>query len=108
MDHPTPIHPRDLAVYSPDKMGKSTIFRSEHVMVGLNAFEPGQEHTLHAHESMDKIYLVIEGRGLFLLEGDDVPMQAGVLLVAPEGTPHGIRNTGTERLLVLVILAPAQ
>ena len=107
MDHPTPIHPRNLAVYSPDKMGKSTIFRSEHVMVGLNAFEPGQEHTLHAHESMDKIYLVIEGRGLFLLEGDDVPMQAGVLLVAPEGTPHGIRNTGTERLLVLVILAPA-
>ena len=107
MDHPTPIHPRDLAVYSPDKMGKSTIFRSEHVMVGLNAFEPGQEHTLHAHEGMDKIYLVIEGRGLFLLEGDDVPMQAGVLLVAPEGTSHGIRNTGTERLLVLVILAPA-
>ena len=107
MEHPTPIHPGDLAVYSPDKMGKSTIFRSEHVMVGLNAFEPGQEHTLHAHESMDKIYLVIEGRGLFLLEGDDVPMQAGVLLVAPEGAPHGIRNTGTERLLVLVILAPA-
>ena len=107
MEHPTPIYPRDHAVYSPDKMGKSTIFRSEHVMVGLNAFEPGQEHTLHAHEDMDKIYLVIEGRGLFLLEGDDVPMQAGVLLVAPEGTPHGIRNTGTARLLVLVILAPA-
>ena len=107
MEHPTPIHPGDLAVYSPDKMGKSTIFRSEHVIVGLNAFEPGQEHTLHTHEGMDKIYLVIEGRGLFLLEGDEIPMQAGVLLVAPEGVPHGIRNTGTERLLVLVILAPA-
>ena len=107
MEHPTPIHPRDHAVYSPDKMGKSTIFRSERVMVGLNAFEPGQEHALHAHEGMDKIYQVIEGRGLFLLDGDDVPMQAGVLLVAPEGTPHGIRNTGTERLLVLVTLAPA-
>ena len=107
MEHPNLIHPGDLAVYSPDKMGKSTIFRSERVMVGLNAFEPGQEHALHAHEGMDKIYQVIEGRGLFLLEGADVPMQAGVLLVAPEGTPHGIRNTGTERLLVLVILAPA-
>ena len=107
MEHPTPIHPGDLAVYSPDKMGKSTIFRSERVMVWLNAFESGQEHALHAHEGMDKVYQVIEGRGLFLLEGDDVPMQAGVLLAAPEGTPHGIRNTGTERLLVLVILAPA-
>ena len=107
MEHPTPIRPRDHAVYLPDKMGKSTIFRSERVMVGLNSFEPGQEHALHGHEGMDKIYLVIEGRGLFLLEGDDVPMQAGVLLVAPEGALHGIRNTGTERLLVLVTFAPA-
>jgi quercetin dioxygenase-like cupin family protein len=88
-------------------MGKSTIFRSERMMVGLNAFEPGQEHALHAHEGLDKVYHVIEGQGLFLLEAGDVPLQAGVLLVAPEGVPHGIRNTGHGRLLVLAILAPA-
>ena len=107
MEHPTVIHPRDYAVYSSDRMGKSTIFRSEHVMVGLNAFEPGQEHALHAHAGMDKVYHVVEGEGLFLLDAEDVPMQAGVLLVAPEGVPHGIRNTGAGRLLVLTILAPA-
>ena len=107
MEHPTPIHPQDHAVYSPDKMGKSTLFRSERVLVGLNAFEPGQEHALHAHDGMDKVYHVIEGQGLFLLEGHEVPMRAGVLLIAPEGAPHGIRNTGTERLLVLAVLAPA-
>ena len=88
-------------------MGKSTLFRSERVMVGLNAFEPGQEHAVHTHQGMDKVYQVIEGQGLFLLEGEEVPMQAGTLLVAPEGVPHGIRNTGAERLLVLAILAPA-
>jgi len=107
MEHPTLIHPRDHAVYSPDRMGKSTIFRSAHVMVGLNAFEPGQEHALHAHAGMDKVYHVVEGEGLFLLETEDIPMQAGALLVAPEGVPHGIRNTGAGRLLVLAILAPA-
>jgi len=107
MEHPTPIDPRDYAIYSHHKMGKSTIFRSDRVMVGLNAFEPGQEHALHAHEGMDKVYQVIEGQGVFLLEDDEVPMEAGVLLVAPEGSPHGIRNTGTGRLLVLAILAPA-
>jgi mannose-6-phosphate isomerase-like protein (cupin superfamily) len=107
MEHPTVIHPRDHAVYSADRMGKSTIFRSEHVMVGLNAFEPGQEHALHAHAGMDKVYHVVEGEGLFLLETEHVPMQAGALLVAPEGVPHGIRNTGAGRLLVLTILAPA-
>jgi quercetin dioxygenase-like cupin family protein len=107
MDHPTPIRPQDHAVYAPDKMGKSTVFRSERVMVGLNAFEPGQEHALHTHAGMDKVYQVIEGEGLFLLDGETVPMQAGVLLVAPDGVPHGIRNTGTGRLLVLAVLAPS-
>jgi mannose-6-phosphate isomerase-like protein (cupin superfamily) len=107
MEHPVAIHPRDHAAYSPDRMGKSTLFRSGHILVGLNAFEPGQEHALHAHAGMDKVYHVIEGQGLFLLETGDVPMQAGVLMVAPEGVPHGIRNTGTGRLLVLTILAPA-
>ena len=99
--------PADLAVWSADKMGKSTIFRSERIMVGLNAFEPGQEHALHAHAGMDKVYHVLEGRGRFLLEDDEVLMEAGQMLVAPEGVPHGIRNDGAERLLVLAILAPA-
>ncbi|MCY4661250.1 MAG: cupin domain-containing protein [Acidobacteria bacterium] len=107
MDHPTPIDPRAEAVYAPDRMGKSTLFRSERLLVGLNAFEPGQEHGLHAHGGMDKLYHVIEGEGLFLLEGREEPMRAGTLLVAPEGVPHGIRNTGPGRLLVLAVLAPA-
>jgi len=47
------------------------------------------------------------GEGLFLLDGRDLPMRAGDLLVAPEGIAHGIRNTGHGRLLVLAILAPA-
>lgn len=107
MDHPTPIRPRDHAVYDPAKMGKSTLFRSSRLLTGLNAFEPGQEHALHTHRGMDKVYYVVEGRGLFLLEGREEAMEAGLLLVAPEGVPHGIRNTGEERLLVLTFLAPA-
>ena len=107
MEHPIPIHPCDYAVYSPTKMGKSTIFRSEHVMVGVNAFEPGQEHTLHTHQGMDKVYQVVEGEGLFLLDGKEIPIKAGILVIIPKGVPHGIRNTGGKRLLLLAILAPA-
>ena len=33
-------------------------------------------------------------QGVFLLEGRELPMRAGDLLVAPEGVPHGVRNTG--------------
>lgn len=107
MTHPSIIHPRDHALFSPVKMGKSTIFESPRLLVGLNAFEPGQEHQLHAHAGQDKVYLVIEGEGLFLLENRELPMKAGEMLVAPEGIPHGVRNTGAARLLVLAVLAPA-
>lgn len=107
MDHPRPIQPANEAVYNPEKMGKATLFKSEHMMVGLNAFEPGQEHKLHAHAGMDKMYQVIEGSGVFLLEDREVAMEAGVLLIAPADVPHGIRNTGSERLLVLTVLSPA-
>jgi quercetin dioxygenase-like cupin family protein len=107
MDHPKAIRPEEHAVFNAQKMGKSTLFRSDRVMVGLNAFEPGQEHALHAHAGMDKVYHVLQGRGLFLLESEEIAMEPGVMLVAPEGIPHGIRNSGTERLVVLAVLAPA-
>ncbi len=107
MNHPTLIRPEEHASWSPDKMGKSTIFRSDRLMVGLNAFEAGQEHKLHAHEGMDKVYQVVEGTGVFILEDREVPMEPGVMLVAPEGVPHGIRNTSGGRLLVIAILGPA-
>ena len=107
MDHPTAFRPVDHAAFSPDRMGKATIFRSDRLLVGLNCFEPEQEHRLHTHEGMDKVYHVLAGRGRFVLEGRELDMEAGMMLVAPEGVGHGIRNTGDERLVVLAVLAPA-
>ena len=106
MDHPTPLRPAEHAVFRSEKMGKATLFESPRLLVGLNCFEPGQEHALHAHEGMDKVYQVLEGTGTFLLEDRELPMEPGVMLIAPSGVPHGIRNDGGARLVVSAILAP--
>ena len=106
MEHPSVVRPHDHGAYRPDRMGKSTIYESPHILVGLNAFEPGQSHSLHTHAGTDKVYHVLQGEGTFLLDGRELPMRAGDLLVAPDGVPHGVRNTGTARLLVLAVLAP--
>lgn len=108
MRHPEVLRPTDLAAYRPDKMGKSTIFASSRLLVGINAFEPGQAHQLHAHHGMDKIYYVLEGEGVFLLAEAELTMRAGDLLIAPDGVPHGVRNTGAVRLAVLAVLAPGE
>ena len=108
MEHPSVIRPADHCDWRPDRMGKTTLFESPRLLVGLNCFEPGQFHALHAHARMDKLYQVVEGEGVLLLEGGrELPMKAGNLVVAPEGVQHGIRNMSGRRLLVLAILAPA-
>ena len=101
------IQPSEHAEWRSDKMGKRTIYESGRLLVGTNAFEPGQSHALHAHAGMDKMYYVLEGEGEFLLDGRTVAMKSGDLLVAPEGVPHGINNNSSRRLLVLAVLAPA-
>ena len=101
------IQPTQHAVWRADRMGKATIFESSRLLVGLNAFEPGQSHALHAHAGMDKLYYVVEGEGVFLLEGAELQMQAGDVLVAPDGVPHGVRNSSGARLLVMTVLAPS-
>ena len=106
MTHPDVINPSAHAEWRSDKMGKNTIFESPRLLVGLNAFEPGQAHALHAHHGMDKLYYVLEGQGQFLLDDGMRAMQAGDLLVAPDGVPHGVCNNSQARLLVLAVLAP--
>jgi quercetin dioxygenase-like cupin family protein len=107
MTHPSVIRPADHAQWRADKMGKGTIFESPRLLVGLNCFEQGQFHALHAHAGMDKVYHVVEGEGVILLDGQELPVKTGELVIAPAGVPHGIRNTSGGRLLVLAILAPA-
>jgi quercetin dioxygenase-like cupin family protein len=107
VEHPSIIKPAAHAEWRSEKMGKSTLFESPRLLVGLNAFEPGQSHGLHAHAGMDKVYHVLDGEGVFLLDGRELPMAAGDLLIAPDGVPHGVKNTGPARLLVMAILAPA-
>jgi quercetin dioxygenase-like cupin family protein len=107
MKHPIVIQPADYAEFRPEKMGKATLFESPRLLVGLNGFEPGQSHALHTHAGMDKMYQVISGSGVFLLDGRELPMTAGDVLIAPEGIPHGVKNTGSGRLLLLAVLAPA-
>jgi mannose-6-phosphate isomerase-like protein (cupin superfamily) len=105
-EHPTVMQPGGRAEWRADRMGKATLYESPRLLVGLNAFEAGQSHALHAHAGMDKVYHVLDGEGMLLLEGREVPMRTGDLTVAPAGVPHGVRNPGPGRLLLLAILAP--
>jgi mannose-6-phosphate isomerase-like protein (cupin superfamily) len=94
------------AHFAPDKMGKSTVMRGDFLFVGLNAFEPGQEHAPHVHEGQDKLYFILEGTGVVHIGAQAETLSAGDAAYAPSGVPHSIRNPGPERLVTMVVLAP--
>jgi len=98
--------PTASAPFRSDKPGKATLWRSDAMMLGVNALEPGQAQDVHAHDGQDKAYVVVSGRGRFTVGDERREVSAGGVVVAPAGVPHGVVNDSGERLLVLVVMAP--
>jgi quercetin dioxygenase-like cupin family protein len=95
-----------LATFAPEKMTKTTLAQGEYLFAGLNSFEPGQEHALHAHEGQEKLYVVLEGSGIVCVGDQTENLTLGDVAFAPPGVLHSIRNPGPQRLVVMVVLAP--
>lgn len=67
----------------------------------LVAPEPDQQQP-HAD---DEVYVVLEGRGVLNVEGEEIPVVEGQAIFVPAGANH--QFTGYEGLSVLVIFARA-
>ncbi len=92
--------------FSPEKMQKNSLFASEQLFCDVYCLEPGQEQRVHAHDVSDKIYYVLEGRGIFTLGEDSSEQTAGDVVHAPAGVEHGVANQSNSRLRCLVVMAP--
>jgi mannose-6-phosphate isomerase-like protein (cupin superfamily) len=97
---------RNFAGAQPEKFFKTTLWKGEHVMLGLNCLEPGQSQPVHAHAAADKFYFVLTGEGTFTIGEQTKEAGVGMLMIAPAGIAHGVRNGGKERLSLLVGIAP--
>jgi quercetin dioxygenase-like cupin family protein len=90
------------------RYGKSTLFENEHILVGLNCLEPGQGMEKHAHEFQCRFYLVLEGNGRVWVGDEQKEVEKGMVIWVPSGHTHRILNTGTERMVMLVGIAPSR
>ena len=94
--------------FRPDRYGKATLFDNEHILVGLNCLKPGQCMEKHAHEIQCRFYFVLEGKGDVWVGDEQKEVAPGMVIWAPAGYIHKIENTGTEPLVLLVGIAPAE
>jgi len=67
---------------------------------------PGTTTLLHRHRQSEEIYSVTAGQGLLTLGDETLAVEAGDTVCIPPGTPHCIRNTGSQPLKILCCCAP--
>lgn len=97
---------RDYVGARPEKFYKTTLFQGDALMIGLNCLEPGQIQAAHEHADQDKFYFVLEGTGLFTVGEEVVEAGPGHVVWAAAGLPHGVENRGSQRLTLLMGIAP--
>jgi quercetin dioxygenase-like cupin family protein len=68
------------------------------------AVPPGKRLGNHT-DTAEETQFFVGGQGELLLEDGAKPVRAGDVIVLTEGTPHDLRNTGTEDLRVIGFFA---
>jgi quercetin dioxygenase-like cupin family protein len=99
-------HYQDYVGANPSRFFKSTIFLSEHMLVGMDCLEPQQQQHPHQHAGHDKFYYVIEGHGRFTIADQTQECGPGSVIWAPADTLHSVDNIGETRLTMLIGMAP--
>ena len=96
----------DYQHFSSEKMKKNNLFQTARFFCDIYCFEPGQEQKGHIHGEQDKVYLVLEGQGMFQVGSEKRVLGPGQGTMAPAGEEHGVKNHTDQRLKVLVFVSP--
>ena len=92
--------------FTKEKMKKNGLFETDRMFCDIYCFEPGQSQPVHSHEGSDKIYFVLQGKGLFQIGDEERNLERDEIALAPSGERHGVSNPGPDRLVLLVFMAP--
>ena len=83
----------DVIAFSPEQASKMTVAEGDHCRVTVWCLEPGQEIRPHVHAG-DHVWVVQQGAGWFLSQGQEHRVSPGVIVFAPAGEVHGMRAEG--------------
>jgi mannose-6-phosphate isomerase-like protein (cupin superfamily) len=68
--------------------------------------QPGSQQALHRHPTQEQVYVIVRGHGQMLVGDEGRAVGEGTMVFMPPGTPHAIRNTGSELLVYVSATSP--
>ena len=76
--------------------------------LGRITLEPGASIGEHAHPNTEDLYLIVEGRGMGLLNGERFPVGPGDLFLVKAGGSHGLINDSDDPLTFIGLLTQSK
>ncbi|MHA6252826.1 cupin domain-containing protein [Oceanobacillus sp. CAU 1775] len=83
----------DAQQFSEERFTKVNIIRNKRSTAFLLNFLPGQVMKSHNHPERELYLHVIEGNGVFLIDGEELPVQKGDVIYCGEEEQIGFTNT---------------
>ena len=68
--------------------------------------EPGQVASRHSHDLGHEIFLILQGRCIFEISGEEAELGPGQLCIALVDEPHSVRVTSAEPLIMYLSVTP--
>lgn len=73
-------------------------------LAGVLELPPGASIGVHKHEGEAEIFHILSGSGEYNDNGDIVNIKAGDTALCPDGSEHGIKNTGEVPLMLNAVI----
>ena len=68
--------------------------------------EPGLIASLHSHDLGHEIFLILQGRALFEIDGEEAELGPGQMCIALADQPHKLRVLGDEPMIMYLSVTP--
>lgn len=92
--------------------GRATLFHADApledgpvTMAARIELEPGASIGFHLHDCNEEVYAVMSGEGTYEFDGGSCPAAAGDIFTTRKGMSHGLRNTGSSKLVIFAVVA---
>lgn len=75
-------------------------------LVKVLYLNPGESLPTHSHQKSTDVMVVLGGKGIAIVNGEERKVKAGDVVLNPVGTRHGLTNSGKTTLKWLLVQAP--
>lgn len=86
-------------------IGQNGLINGSHFCQGYVEIDKDGSIPVHDHETVES-YTILEGKGIFTLEGESVLLSKGDFVFIDSYQKHGLRNTGEGKLIVMFVYSP--